>query len=174
MKPVATNMAERDLPIWNGAGAVRYDQDYAAWLDAQIGFLRERKFSQLDLDNLLDEVASLRRWNWELFRDAVKMVIRQMLTWDVREDERCRDWAQRIELDRSAMLQELKGSTSFADRREDAIAEAYELARFEMSQGDKLPFRLFPEQCPYSWQDIATREHPLTRDPQPAFTPYKS
>ncbi len=41
--------------------AALYDEDFVAWLDAQVAALRERRFEELDLDNLIEEVEAIRR-----------------------------------------------------------------------------------------------------------------
>jgi hypothetical protein len=38
-----------------------YEEDAVAWLENQIGLLRARKFDQLDIGNLLEELESIVR-----------------------------------------------------------------------------------------------------------------
>ena len=56
-----------------------YEQDFAAWLDAQAGALRERRFADLDLDNLIEEVESLRRAELRSAEHHAQVVIAQLL-----------------------------------------------------------------------------------------------
>jgi hypothetical protein len=166
-------VAERDAAIIPAGQQPSYSEDYAAWLRFQLELMKAGRWAELDHGNLIDEVQSLERWSFDEFVAAVKTVVRHMLTWDMREDERSRDWASLIDLERQQVLAELADSLSYNDRRDEALSEAYQLARFEMSQEDKVPFRLFPDACPYSWEDTLARDHPLTREPDPKFTLYR-
>lgn len=162
-------MADKDSTIKAARSKSAYDSDYAAWVLSQIDTLKTKRWSELDLDHLVDEIGSLERWNFDELVAAVKQSVRQMLTWDVQEDERNLAWADRIEADRRDVLQALADSPSYLDRRHEALEQAYDLARFEMSQEDKLPYRLFPETCPYGWDDVLTRKHMMTTESTPKF-----
>lgn len=163
-------MADQDAPISSGANdPAAYEVDYAAWVLRQVELINAQRWSELDRDRLADEVGSLERQSFDELVAAVKCVVRQMLTWDVQEDERSQDWARRIEADRGDILQELSDSPSYSGRRREALEQAYDLARFEMSQEDKLPYRLFPERCPYAWEDVLTRRHSPATEPEPKF-----
>ena len=56
-----------------------YDQDFAAWLDAQAAALREHRFADLDLDNLIEEVESIRRAEARSFEHHARVVVAQLL-----------------------------------------------------------------------------------------------
>ena len=168
-------MADQDAPIRAGSDdPAEYEVDYAAWVLRQVDLLKAGRWSELDRDRLADEISSLERQSFDEFVTAVKRVIRQMLTWDVQEEERNRDWADQIEADRGEVVQQLSESPSYFEKRMVCLVEAYDLARFEMSQEDKLPYRLFPEICPYGWEDVLTRVHAPTGDPEPKLDCFNS
>jgi hypothetical protein len=56
-----------------------YEQDFAAWLDAQVAALREGRFTDLDLDNLIEEVESIRRAETRSVEHHARVVIAQLL-----------------------------------------------------------------------------------------------
>jgi hypothetical protein len=56
-----------------------YEEDFAAWLDAQVAALRERRFVDLDLDNLIEEVESIRRAELRSVEHHTRVVIAQLL-----------------------------------------------------------------------------------------------
>lgn len=166
-------VADQDAPIRASDNGPGYGADYAAWVLHQIELIKAGRWSEVDRDHLVDEIGSLERSSFDELISTVKCVVRQMLTWDLREDERNQAWSDEIESDRSQIVQELSYSPSYFDRRQEALAQAYDLARFEMSQEDKLPYRLFPEACPYGWDDVLTRRHAPTRNPEPALGFFK-
>lgn len=167
-------MADQDAPIKAVGGDPGYERDYAAWVLHQIELVKAGRWSEIDSEHLVDEIGSLERWNFDEFVAAVKLVVRQMLTWDVQEDERNQAWSALIDAHRDQILRELSDSPSYFERRHEALEQAYDLARFEMSQEDKLPYRLFSGTCPYDWENVLTRKHWLTAEPQPKFDCYTS
>jgi Domain of unknown function DUF29 len=56
-----------------------YEQDFAAWLDLQVAALRERRFGDLDLDNLIEEVESIRRAEARSVQHHARVVVAQIL-----------------------------------------------------------------------------------------------
>jgi hypothetical protein len=56
-----------------------YEQDFAAWLDLQLAALRERQFTDLDLDNLIEEVESIRRAEARAVEHHARVVVAQLL-----------------------------------------------------------------------------------------------
>jgi hypothetical protein len=56
-----------------------YEQDFAAWLDLQVAALRERRFTDLDLDNLIEEVESIRRAEARSVEHHARVVVAQLL-----------------------------------------------------------------------------------------------
>ena len=143
-----------------------YEADYGAWIEAQAGLLRERRFDDLDFENLLDEVESLGRSNFNGFVSAIRIVIVHMLKWDAQVDFRTRSWALSIEEHRRRVRQELEDSPSYKARLNTAIERAYKRARFDAAFETKLPFDSYPTDCPFTFEEIMTREHHLRDVPR--------
>jgi len=149
-------VAERDPEIVAG-NYPAYDADYAAWLRAQIELLGARRFAELDLPRLVDEVESLGRSDFHRFESAIKVVLVHLLKWDIQTDHRTRSWADSIQEHRNRVRDELESSPSYAARTEEAIARGYRRARLKAHRETRMPLGSFPETCPYSWNDIMTR-----------------
>ena len=150
-------MADRDPQIRLGHNYPAYDADYAAWLAAQIQVLRDGKFDELDLANLIDEVGSLGNSDFLRFESAIKVVLVHLLKWDIQTDHRTRSWADSIAEHRARVGDELEKSPSYRARLDEAVARAYRRARHKAHKETKLPRHSFPETCPYTWDDIMVR-----------------
>ncbi len=50
-------------------------------------------------------------------------------------------------------------------RLDEAMARAYRGARLDASRETGLPLRTFPEECPYTRDEMLTRDFPI--DPKP-------
>lgn len=56
-----------------------YERDFAAWLDLHTSALREHRFADLDLDNLIEEVDSIRRAEARGVEHHARVVVAQLL-----------------------------------------------------------------------------------------------
>ena len=154
-------MADRDPQIVGRGNYPAYDADYGAWVAAQASLLRDRRFAELDLPNLVDEVESLGRSDFRVFMSAVRVVIIHMLKWDAQEHRRTPSWVDSIDEQRKQVRWELDDSPSYAGRTDEAIARVYAKARRKAAKETKLPLKHFPEICPFTFDEIMTREHKL-------------
>ena len=150
-------MAERDPQIGTGHNVSDYQADYGGWIALQVTLLREGRFGELDLHNLIDEVESLGRSDFHRFESALKVVLLHLLKWDIQTDHRTRSWADSIKEHRQQVADELARSPSYKARIDEALPGAYRRARSKAHKETRLPRRSFSETCPYSWTDIMER-----------------
>lgn len=68
-----------DDPSDRLGAASLHREDLAAWLDVQVAALRERRFADLDLDNLIEEVESIRRAEARSVQHHARVVVAQLL-----------------------------------------------------------------------------------------------
>jgi hypothetical protein len=76
---------------------------------------------------------------------------------------RTRGWTASIEIQRIEVEDLLQESPSLRWRVPEAIAHGYHLARIEASGETDLDEDVFPNECPYSFDDIMTRPIPWPR-----------
>ena len=156
-EPEGLTVADRDPQIGKGHNLSDYEADYGAWIATQAMLLREGRFDELDLQNLIDEVESLGRSDFKGFESALKVVLLHLLKWDIQTDHRTRSWADSIEEHRQQVADELQRSPSYKSRIDEALPSADRRARHKAHKETRLPRRTFPETCPYSWSDIMER-----------------
>jgi hypothetical protein len=154
-------MAERDPGLNSRQEHPAYEQDYAAWLNSQMELLRQRRFKELDLENLLEEVGDLGRSDFRSFVSAVEVVVAHMLKWDFQPSKRGTSWIASIEEHRARIEEALEVSPSYKSKFEEAMRRAYRPARAIASRQTKLPMKSFPDTCPYGWEQIMERPHHL-------------
>lgn len=56
-----------------------YDRNFYLWIEATANLVREGKFSELDIENLVDEIESLGRWKKRELDESFLAVIRYLL-----------------------------------------------------------------------------------------------
>jgi hypothetical protein len=154
-------MAEREHISELRRAAPGYEADYAAWLEHQVGLLKADRWSEVDKDNLIDEVESLGRSEFKGFVSAFEILIAHMLKWDVQPARRSNSWIASIVEHRGRISQELEDSPSYAGRIEEAMRRAWRPARARAAIETDLPLKRLPAELPYSFEDVMSREHEL-------------
>lgn len=153
-------MAEDD-PHFGRRNHPAYEADYAAWLAAQIDVLRAGRFGELDLENLIEEVESLGRSDFNGFIGAFEILIAHMLKWDYQPSYRTSGWVASIDEHRSRIEHDLVDSPSYRSRADQAIARAYRPGRALAARETQLDLRVFPKTCPYDFTALMARDHHL-------------
>jgi hypothetical protein len=60
-------------------GSDLYEQDFPLWAEQQASLLRARRFGELDLDNLIEEVEDLRRRERDAVESLVETIIEHLM-----------------------------------------------------------------------------------------------
>lgn len=168
-------MADRDPQIGT-RNRHTADSDFAAWIYDQVAALREGRFSDLDIDDLTDEVESLAKRDFKKLRSAFRIIIQHMLKWDYQPERRGQSWRDSINNSRDRVWGELASSPSFRPRVKEAIDQAYPLARHKAwAETGVFKLEREPKACPYSWDEIMFRAHELDPDhvPQDENDPFQ-
>ena len=125
-----------------------YDQDFALWIEETVKQLKSGNFSEVDLENLIEEVESLgRRDKRELKSRLVTLFEHALKRCYVPLPDCYRGWEVTIKRTQSKLNDVLKDSPSLhnllIDIYEKCYQEAVENMRIEYDAS-------FPDNCPFS------------------------
>lgn len=157
-------MAERDPALSARRKYPAYEEDFAAWLQAQADLLRERRFDELDIPNLVEEVESVGRSEFRALESALALIIFHMMKWDYQTERQGRSWRDTINDKRRRVVKLLKENPGFRARLAEAIEGAYDGVPEKVDKVTGVPAHRLPATCPYSWDDIMKRPHNI--DPE--------
>jgi hypothetical protein len=138
-----------------------YHRDFYSWLMQQAAYLRAGRWSALDRENLAEEIESLGREQFNKLESALRVLLLHMLKWDHQSERRGRSWWATIGEQRLRIEDLLADNPGLRPRIEEAIMRAYRRARLRAVKETDIEERQFPESCPYSWDDIVSREFPI-------------
>ncbi|PSN16960.1 DUF29 domain-containing protein [filamentous cyanobacterium CCT1] len=135
--------------------AALYDHDIALWSEQMADLLRQGKFDQLDLEHLIDEVSDLGRRERDWLVSAVRLILHHLLKWQFQPERRSRSCVKTIQRER-INVQSYLGDTPSLKRiqTQDWLEKIYQIARKDAALETDLPLGQFPEECPYSWEQI--------------------
>lgn len=127
-----------------------YDADFYSWALRQGELLRERRFAELDLPNLIDEVEALARKEAKELENRYETLLQHLLKWEFQADKRSYIWAGTIRRERRKIAKHLRENPGLKPRRWELLTSAYEDAREEAALETRLPLERFPVSNPYS------------------------
>jgi Domain of unknown function DUF29 len=138
-----------------------YDGDFYTWSQEQGRLVREGRWDEVDRENVAEEIESLGREQFNKLESALRVLMMLMLKWDHQPERRSRSWAISTENQRLELDDVLKDNPGLKPRIGEAIARGYRKARNEAMNETGLKRSSFPENCPYSFDDITARQFPF-------------
>jgi len=144
MPKVATTAPTNDL----------YETDFYAWTQQQAQLLKEKRWADLDLDNLIEEVESVGGSNKKEIRNRLTVLISHLLKWKFQPGLRGGSWTRTILDQRREIKEVLADSPSLKGYPQQVFATRYLGARLDASKETGIAFELFPEVCPFTIEEV--------------------
>jgi len=157
---MARHPAEHEVDLAPTDEPVRtdYNRDFYSWLMEQAGHVRAGRWDAIDRGNLAEEIESLGREQFNKLESALRVLMMHMLKWDYQPERRSRLWAISIRQQRLEIDDVSADNPGLKSRIAEAIGRAYRKARLEAAKETTLDEETFPATCPYSWDDIVSRD----------------
>jgi hypothetical protein len=135
-----------------------YEQDFYAWSKAQADLLRAGRFTDLDLEHLIEEVNDLGESLYRSGRSRIRTIIEHLLKLEYSPAPNPRaGWVEIVMTQRSDLEDEL--TASLRPRIEQALPRTYDQARRNVAaalreHGETAAADALPATCPYSFDQI--------------------
>jgi len=126
-----------------------YESDFYTWTQEQARLLRERRFDDLDLENLVDEVASVGSSEKREIRNRLVVLIGHLLKWKFQPGGRGSSWRETILEQRDQIREIVASSPSLRNYQRENISRSYRAARLLAAGQTGIAFEVFPEECPF-------------------------
>ena len=132
-----------------------YDQDFNLWLVEQVEHLRQGRVSELDVENLAEEVESIGRSDKREIYNRLTVLMTHLLKVQFQPEKRTRSWRSTIREQRRQLRLVFQDSPSLEKTYALTIFDAaYEDARRDASEETRLDLETFPLSCPYSLEQV--------------------
>jgi hypothetical protein len=133
-----------------------YDEDFPLWAERQAGLLRARRFDELDLDNLIDEVEDLSRRERETVENHVETILEHLLKLALSPAERPRrGWLVMVDKQRVKLARELTPTLRNHLHAElPALHGGLRRPVARQLEKDHVPADALPAACPYTLDQI--------------------
>ncbi|MEB3150801.1 MAG: DUF29 domain-containing protein [Sphaerospermopsis sp.] len=132
-----------------------YEFDDYLWLEETIKLLKAKDLDNLDWDNLIEELESLGRNNFNKVRSLLRQIIIHILLlqyWEKEYDRNYRHWRGEI----IAFRDDLNNSLTKTLRNKlcDELDRTYHISLKLVIEKTGLSPELFPDNCPYSLEQL--------------------
>jgi Domain of unknown function DUF29 len=132
-----------------------YDLDFFEWTQQNAELLRKRCLSEIDVENLAEEVADMGKRDRREMDSYLTRLILHMLKWQMQPALRYSQsgrssWLNSIVHSRLMLEKIFKQSPSLRRLAEESVAEVYPGAVREASVQTQIDRKNFPQNCPYS------------------------
>lgn len=144
-------------PARSPEGEPRYDADLYSWAMRQAELLRQGRFAEADIANIVEEIESLGRGERSTLRSFAARVIQHMLKWDYQPERRTRSWRSSIQIHRIHAQQQLAENPGLKPQLPVILDEAYRLGVALAMDETGLERSAFPARCPYDWEEVMGR-----------------
>ena len=131
-----------------------YEQDLVLWYERQIELLRERRFDQLDLDHLIEELESAVSKDRRELRSRLEVLLMHLLKCQLQHQHISGGWLGTLHEQRSAIAGLLEESPSLGPTVMQVAAKVYPVAVRRAAAETRLPGAGFPESNPYSQDQL--------------------
>ncbi|BBH39130.1 MAG: DUF29 domain-containing protein [Microcystis sp. M048S1] len=132
-----------------------YEQDFGLWAEQMADLLASGRFSELDIENLVEEVRDLSKRECDRLLASLRLILHHLLKWDYQPQRRSKGWLGTIQRERANIRLYLDDSPSLKRYLTDeSLFKLYAVACCDAFRETGLEF---PPICPYGIEDILNR-----------------
>lgn len=133
-----------------------YEQDFYLWIQTTVEQLKENKFNEIDIPNLIEEVESMGRSEKRELKSRLIVLLMHLLKWQYQPEKRSESWRSTITEQRICIEALLEDSPSLKPLLSELFDECYQKARLKASDETGIKINFFPQESPFSQEETLT------------------
>jgi len=131
-----------------------YSQDFYQWTQEQSGYLKTGHLSNLDIENLIEEIEAMGRSEKRALESRLIVLLMHLLKWKYQPMFRGKSWELTIKGQRLKVASLLKDNPSLKPQLSTMIESAYESALIDASKETGIDEKHFVEKCPWTFEQL--------------------
>jgi hypothetical protein len=135
-----------------------YEEDFYAWTIEQARLLREGALSEIDAENIAEELECMGKSNRRELRSRLIVLLMHLLKFRFQADRISPSWRITIRAQRDEIQALLADSPSLHPAVTEMLARAYIRARQDAIDETGLPATAFPAECPFTPEQILSED----------------
>ena len=135
-----------------------YERDFCRWAEQMARLLREGKFVELDLDNLIEEVEDMSGSQKRALLSNLRVLLLHLLKYKYQPTKRTQSWRSSIIEHRLRIQENFEESPSLKLYFSENFDKAYQKIRKQAALETELPIQTFPQECPFPKESVLADE----------------
>ncbi len=133
-----------------------YDEDFLQWTQQQAEYLQKGRWSELDVENLVEELETLGRSEQKELGSYLQVLMMHLLKCQYQPERRTQSWNNTLSNCRDKIQDCLEDTPSLQRFLQDLewVEKYYRRARREAAKETQKPLATFPTECPYTIKQI--------------------
>ncbi|MBE9209004.1 DUF29 domain-containing protein [Nostoc sp. LEGE 06077] len=127
-----------------------YNQDFYLWIETTTKQLKEGRFSDVDLENLIEEIESMGRSEKHALESNLVVLLMHLLKYKYQPEKRSNSWKGTIREHRRRLTRTFKDSPSLKPYFQEVLTDCYQDARKQASDETGLFVDTFPIESPFT------------------------
>lgn len=124
--------------------------DFNLWIDRTAQFLREERWQEIDMAQLIEEVEDLGKSERRGIASQLTRLLLHLLKWQYQPQRRSDSWLDSITDARTQIALAIEDSPSLKTYPATILIESYQRARRQAAKQTNLEISEFPKNCLYS------------------------
>lgn len=126
-----------------------YATDFNLWIQRTAKLLRERRWHEIDLEYLIEEVEDLSKSERRGIASQLTRLLLHLLKWQYQPQRRSDSWLDSITDARTQIDLAIEDSPSLKSYPAEKLEPSYQRARQQAAKQTGMALSVFPEECPY-------------------------
>ncbi|CAG1769062.1 hypothetical protein BAC3_00029 [uncultured bacterium] len=131
-----------------------HNDDFYEWIHQQATLLREKRFNELDIENLVAELESMGRWEKHDLESHLEQLLAYLLMWRFCLSKKNKQLELNIEEQRLRIINILHDNPSLENHLTGLINNIYPLVVIKVELETGMSKKDFPNKCPWSWKTV--------------------
>ena len=131
-----------------------YLTDFSSWINQTAQLLREHRWHEIDVPNLIEEVEDLGKSERRGIASQLTRLLLHLLKWQYQPQRRSDSWLDSITDARTQIELTIEDSPSLRSYPVEQLEGSYQRARRQATKQTGMEISTFPELCPYSLEVV--------------------
>lgn len=136
----------------------KYLEDFSSWINQTAQLLRERRWHEIDVPNLIEEVEDLGKSERRGIASQLTRLLLHLLKWQYQPQRRSDSWLDSITDARTQIELAIEDSPSLRSYPVEQLEESYQRARRQAAKQTAIEIAVFPETCPYPLEMVLSED----------------
>jgi hypothetical protein len=139
-----------------GINSELYEHDFFQWTQTTAALIRQGKWHEVDPEPIAEELESLGKRDRRELASRLQVLVMHLLKWHYQPERRVegRSWRSTIRTQRLQLRLLLRDSPSLRPQVPTFVADVYLASRAEACDETGLPEMTFPQECPWTAEQI--------------------